>query len=130
MRTSALASVCLSFFLFMLVLPAEAQKGFESKDRYMEYLESGGVYADVCTATPRTFAELVGFLICMMNSIVPILIGAALILFFWGIVRYIFAAGHDGKGNGRKLIIWGVITLFVMVSIYGILQILMNSFGV
>ena len=62
--------------------------------------------------------------------LIPLLIAVAVIVFFWGIVRYIASGGEDGKGKGRSLMLWGVLALFVMVSVFGILQILKGTFGV
>lgn len=126
--------------LFLVVIacafaapPSEAQsQQFPlSKERILEYMESGGTYRyDVCSDTPRTFSELVGFIICYINRIIPLVIGVALLVFFWGIIRYIWSGGEDAKAKGRNLMLWGVIALFVMVSIFGILAILKNSFGI
>lgn len=112
-------------------LSVEAQLGRESGERYMAFLESGGTYIyDACTDRPRTFPELVGFLICYINRIIPILIGAALLIFFGGIIRYIAAGGEGGKLKGKDLMLWGVVALFLMVAVFGILQILQTTFGV
>lgn len=117
---------------FAAPLSSEAQsRQFPlSKERILESMESGGTYRyDVCADTPRTFAELAGFLICVMNRIVPVLIGIALIIFFWGIIRYIASGGEDAKVKGRSLMLWGVVALFFMVSVFGIVQLLLNTFG-
>ena len=45
------------------------------------------VPAVVFAATPRTFAELVYFFVNLINLVVPILTGIAVIIFFWGIFR-------------------------------------------
>ena len=125
----AVVFAALPVFFTLLTPSAEAQ--WNSRERDLMFIESGGKYVyDVCSEAPRTFAELAGFLICYINQIVPLLIGVALLIFFWGIVRYIASGGEDGKGKGRSLMLWGVIALFVMVSVFGILQILKGTFGV
>ncbi len=48
--------------------------------------------------------------------------GLALLVFFWGLVKFIMSAGPGGKADGKQLMIWGTIALFVMVSIWGIVH--------
>ena len=130
---SILLGLVLSIFLGAGILPVEAQSrlGGSALDSEVEFLTSTGRSThDTCTDRPRTFAQLVGYLICLINRVIPLLIGVALLLFFVGVIRYIISAGEDGKVKAKATIVWGIITLFVMVSVFGILKILMNSFGV
>lgn len=49
--------------------------------------------------------------------------GCALLFFFWGLAKFIFNAG-DAKGNqeGRQLMLWGVVALFVLLSVWGLVR--------
>ena len=53
------------------------------------------------------------------------LVALALVLFMVGVVRYINSEGDKEKGG---FIMWSLITLFVLVSVWGILRILMATF--
>lgn len=55
----------------------------------------------------------------IVKSLIPILVGVALLVFFWGIVQYLFT---DAKEKGSKLMFWGIIALFVMVSVWGLVN--------
>lgn len=56
-----------------------------------------------------------------INSLVPILMTLALVVFFWGLVKYIRSAGEPkAASEGKSIMIWGVIALFVMASIWGL----------
>ena len=70
--------------------------------------------------------ETVGGLI---SSIVPIIIAIALVGFLWGIISYI-TAGDDPKNKdaARGYMIYGIIGLFVMVSVWGLVKILQSTF--
>lgn len=61
--------------------------------------------------------------------LVSVLAALALVAFFIGLVRYVHAAG-DAKGHaeGRERIIWSLIALFILFSIWGILNILSITF--
>ncbi len=56
--------------------------------------------------------------------LLPFVTAVALLLFFWGLAVFIFSAGDDeGRRKGRQRMIWGIIALFVIVSVWGIVQI-------
>lgn len=75
----------------------------------------------------RTFVQSVGNIVAML---VPILITLALVVFFWGLVRYLWGGSEADHENGRKLMIWGLITLFVMVCVWGIINLAGNALGI
>ena len=56
----------------------------------------------------------------------------AVIAFFWGIVQYIWGL-REGNAkkvqDGNQVMIWGIVSLFVMFSIYGIIKLLQIWFG-
>ena len=66
----------------------------------------------------------------LIKSLAPLLIGVAVVVFFWGVVRYIKGAYNpDERIAGRGLMIYGVISLFVIVSIWGLVSILQTLTG-
>ncbi len=66
----------------------------------------------------------------LINLATPIVVALALLYFFWGLAKYILAAGEkDSKDEGRKIMIWGVIALFVMVSVWGIINVVRDTFN-
>ena len=55
----------------------------------------------------------------------------ALLFFLWGLAKYIFAAGNEeAKESGKRIMIWGIIALFIMASVWGIVAFLQDLFGV
>lgn len=47
----------------------------------------------------------------------------ALLVFLWGLVKFISQAGDpEAVKSGKSIMIWGVVALFVMVSIWGIVN--------
>ena len=62
------------------------------------------------------------------NSVIPFLIGVAVVAIIWGIFRYI-AAGSDAEriAEGRKTIIYGIGAIFLMLSFWGLVLVIKNS---
>ena len=66
----------------------------------------------------------------LINSIFPILLAIAVLYFFWGLITFIRGAGDPKKtAEGKGIMIWGIIALFVMVSVFGILNWLTQATG-
>lgn len=65
----------------------------------------------------------------MLNTIVPMLITLALIYFFWGLALYIKEAGNDAdRKKAIAIMLNGVLALFVMVSVWGLVNLLSETF--
>ncbi|HXK39922.1 MAG TPA: hypothetical protein VJ837_03745 [Candidatus Paceibacterota bacterium] len=85
-----------------------------------------------------TFAQSLGNLENLLRAIgrlvnlaTPIIVGLALLAFFWGLVKYIFSAGEDdAKKEGVRLMVGGIIAIFVIVSIVGIVRFIGRSLDV
>lgn len=57
----------------------------------------------------------------IVASIIPIMFALAIVYFFWGLIKYIQSAGDPKQaGEGKSIMIYGVIAIAVMVSIYGL----------
>lgn len=66
----------------------------------------------------------------MVNLLVPIVSTLVVLFFFWGLAQYVLAAGDEEKAKeGKSIMIWGAIALFVMVSIWGIIGFLQQTLG-
>lgn len=80
-------------------------------------------------AAPKTFQELIGLLIDLANLTIPILIGIAVLLYFWNVSRSLFGVSEaSNREEMQTTIIWGLGILFVMVSVWGILNMLKQTF--
>lgn len=62
-------------------------------------------------------------------SLVPVLIGIAFAYFLYGVVRFIMAQDADKKKDARNVVVQGVIGLFIMLSIWGLVGIIQRSIG-
>ena len=80
---------------------------------------------------PHTFEELIYlFILPIIDVTLPVLVGLSLLVFFKGLVAFIAKSG-DAKSHaeGRNLMIWGLVALFVMVSVFGILRFFYTDLG-
>lgn len=67
----------------------------------------------------------------IINPIIGIIFALAVILFFYGVAKFLFYSENDDKRKeGRSHMIWGVIGMFIMVSVFGIIRLIMNTLGV
>src|SRR3989344_1401494 len=68
----------------------------------------------------------------IINGIlVPVLFAIAFIVFLYGIAKaYIFSHGEPEEiSKGHKLILWGIIAFVVMISLWGLVNVVANTFG-
>ncbi len=67
----------------------------------------------------------------LSNAILPLLITLAVIGFVFGIIKYLVAGDNEEKRKkGKEFMTWGLVSLFVMVSFWGIISIFQKSFNV
>lgn len=61
--------------------------------------------------------------------LVSILLTVAVIVFFFGMVKYIQSLSEKEKKVGKDLMFWGVIALFVMVAVWGLVASIVLTIG-
>ncbi len=67
----------------------------------------------------------------LIDLALPIVVALGLLGFFFGLAKFIFSAGDPEKQKeGRQIMIWGVVALFVMVSVWGLVKFLGNAFNI
>ena len=68
----------------------------------------------------------------IVASLIVVAFAMGLLVFLWGLVKFIYAVGDEPKAkeNGRQLMVWGVVALFVMTSVYGLTTFIGDIFGI
>jgi zinc transporter ZupT len=81
-------------------------------------------------AAPNNLRDVINdvFLGGIIRPLVPFLIGLAVVIFIYGVITTILAEGGEKKEDGKKFMFWGIIGIFVMVSVWGLVAILKNTF--
>jgi len=67
----------------------------------------------------------------LLDQLVVFLIALAVVWFIFNVIRYTMTADdEDKKASARSQMIWGIIAIAVIVSVWGLVAILQNIFGV
>lgn len=90
--------------------------------------------AGICTSfgTPQDFRGVVCLFTDLITTALPVVAGLALVVFFWGLAKFILKAGDEtARAEGKQVMVWGIIALFVLVSIWGIISFITGEiFGI
>ena len=96
---------------------------------YLPVFTLGLFIASCLPASAATFASLVDNLVGgLAVSVIRLLFAAAFIFFFWGVVQYTVMPGSEAKDKGRGYMVWGLIALTIMFSIYGTIKVVQETF--
>lgn len=82
---------------------------------------------------PTTITSVALLLIALINSVlVPLIFALSFIVFLYGVAKkYIFSNGNEGDvEEGHKLILWGLVGFVVMISLWGLVNIVANTFDI
>ena len=87
----------------------------------------GGV--TTCSSTICGIGDTIIYLI--NDVLVPVIFAVAFIMFLYGIAKaYIFSGGSEAeRGKGHQLMLWGLIAFVVMISLWGLVNVVANTFG-
>ncbi len=76
----------------------------------------------------QNLSELAPLVGSYINQIYYLLLAVAMITLVVGVFKFVANAGNEqGRKAGRQVILWGVIGIFVITSIWGIVNILQNT---
>ncbi len=73
-----------------------------------------------------------GTILYIINDIlVPLIFALAFIVFLWGVFKAYILGGADetAREKGHQLILWGIIGFVVMISLWGLVNVVSNTFG-
>lgn len=78
-----------------------------------------------------TFAQLVGNIVGIVNgSVIPLIFALAFVFFLINIIRYFFMdSGAEAKEKGKKALLYGLVGLVVLFTLWGIVNLLLNTFN-
>ena len=78
----------------------------------------------------NSIAVCINSALYLVRIAVPFLIAIAVIYFIWTIIKFVIAGGEDEKAQAKSQIGWGILGLFIIVSVWGLVQFLRTSTGI
>lgn len=67
----------------------------------------------------------------ILNPLIILMFVVALLVFFWGLVEFIYKAGsEEGREVGKRNMMWGIIGMFIMIGVYGIISLILGTIGI
>ena len=76
-----------------------------------------------------TIATLLGNIESVLRQLIGILFILATVVFLWGIIQYVIAGGDEDKIKiAKSYIVWGLVGLFVMLTMWGIVYAVRDLF--
>ena len=65
----------------------------------------------------------------VLNPIIVLLFAVALVVFLYGVFQMIMNTGSEEKRReGGRHILWGLVGMLIMISVFGIMHIILNTF--
>ena len=75
--------------------------------------------------------SLVGQANNVLNMVIGVLIAIAIIVFIVNVIRFVLNANDEAKrSDAKKYLLWSVIGIAVIIGIFGIATLLLNTFGI
>lgn len=96
--------------------------------RSVSALAIGSVLLPTLTSA-ATLMNTLSLFNTFLNALIGLFVTLAIVVFFWGLIQYLVNDGEN-KAKGLNRMLMGAISIFVMVSIWGIIRLLQNTFQV
>jgi ABC-type nickel/cobalt efflux system permease component RcnA len=80
------------------------------------------------SAQATDFKGVVSLLIGLIQSLIPLVVALTLLVFIWGVFQLVRSNSEDSRKEALGIITYGVVSLFVMVSVWGLVAILTSTF--
>lgn len=66
----------------------------------------------------------------IMDTLTGLFVGAAIVFFLWAMVKFMMSVGDsEARDEARSQMLYGVIAIFVMVSVWALVHILVTTLG-
>lgn len=66
----------------------------------------------------------------VLNPLILLLFALALAYFLYGVMQFIINPGNEEiRKTGKSHMMWGVVGMVIMVSVFGIMQLILNTLG-
>lgn len=77
-----------------------------------------------------TLSGVIDMFVDIGQRIIPLLGAVAFLLFIYGVARFIRSSGSEKElKDSKNIIIWGIVGLFVLMSVWGIISFMKSELG-
>lgn len=70
------------------------------------------------------FSDMVMNIRTFVGQLIPVVIAIALVAFLFGLMKYLLSDSDDSKKKAKGFIFFGIIILFVMTTVWGLVALL------
>ena len=77
----------------------------------------------------QVFAFLAG-IVNIVNILIYISGVIMLVVFFWGLVKFLTRSSEESLADGRRLMVWGIVSFFVLFSLWGIVYFVQGNLNI
>ena len=82
----------------------------------------------VAEASVTTLVQSISKVI--LNPLIVLLFALAIVIFIWGLVQYLLNPDSEEiRKNSKSHMLWGIFGMFIMVSVFGIMNLVLNTIG-
>lgn len=80
---------------------------------------------------PAKVNAILANILAVIKDLIVISLTLAIVVFGWGIVKMIAAAGDPRKlADAKGILLWGVIGMFMLASLYGVVNFIQRYTGI
>ena len=67
----------------------------------------------------------------IVNPLIVLLFALAVVYFVYGLMQFLMSPDNEEiKKNSKQHMLWGIFGMFIMIAVFGILNIIMTTLGV
>jgi len=80
----------------------------------------------ISLAETKSVFDLIDTGQALLQALSPLIMSLAVIYFVWALMQYLLKEGEE-RAKAKDAMVWGIIILFVMISVWGLVEILDNT---
>lgn len=67
----------------------------------------------------------------IINPLILLIFATGMVVFMWGLVQFMWGLEESGaRETGKRHMLWGVVGMFIMVGVGGILELTLDTFDI
>ncbi len=96
------------------------------KKNILNYTLLGLVFAPMLSLAAEDIYGLIDDAGIILGALLPLIMTLSVFYFLWALAKYMLKAGTEQE-EAKQQMLWGIIILFVMISVWGLVSILQET---